>query len=72
MEETRNDLLQLDNDVQLIKSTKASYLSKEDLIKMIQELNFGEVKSLSLEVITGYRIEENRNVTTLGYDIRID
>ena len=72
MEETRNDLLQLNNDVQLIKSTRASYLSKEDLIKMIQELNFGEVKSLSLEVITGYRIEENRNVTTLGYDIRID
>ena len=70
MEELGNDLIE--NDVQLINSTRASYLSKEDLIKMLQELKFGEVKSLSLEVITSYRINEDRKVSTLGYDIRID
>lgn len=64
------------NDSILIKASKGSYLKKEDLIKMLENLNFTEVKDVSISFITGYKIKCNdkneKYVQTLGYDIRID
>ncbi len=64
------------NDSILIKASKDSYLKKEDLIHMLENLNFTEVKDFSVTCITGYKIKTNdkneKYVQTLGYDIRID
>ena len=71
-EETKEML----NDNLLIKATKDSYMKKEDLIKMIENLNFSEIENVRISCITGYKIKVNDNgnkyVQTLGYDIRID
>lgn len=64
------------NDSLLIKATKDSYMKKEDLIKMIENLNFSEVKNFTCEFITGYQIKKNdkgeKHVQSLGFEIRID
>lgn len=64
------------NDNLLIKATKDSYMKKEDLIKMIENLNFDEVESIRLSCITGYKIKINDNgnkyVQSLGFDVNIN
>lgn len=64
------------NDSILIKASKDSYLKKEDLIKMLENLNFTEVKDIRISFITGYQIRKNdkgnKYVQTLGYDINIE
>lgn len=65
------------NDSLLIKASKHSYLKKEDLIQMLENLNFSEVKDVNISCITGYQIKvssstKEKYVQTLGYDIRID
>ena len=63
------------NDTLLVKASQDSYIKKEDLIKMIENLNFSHVKELTLELITGFKIEwDNDNkkyIRTLGYRIDI-
>ena len=72
----KDESKELLNDSILIKATKDSYLKKEDLIKMLENLNFTEVKDVSITCITGYKIKTNdkneKYVQSLGYDIRID
>ena len=64
------------NDSLLIKATKASYMKKEDLLKMIEILNFSEVEEIKIFCITGYKIKVNDNgskyVQTLGFDVHIN
>lgn len=73
MKDENKELL---NDSLLIKASKDSYLKKEDLIKMLENLNFTEVKDVNISFITGYKIKYNdkneKYVQTLGYNIRID
>lgn len=72
----KDESKELLNDSLLIKASKDSYLKKEDLIHMLENLNFTEVKDFSVTCITGYKIKTNdkneKYVQTLGYDIRID
>lgn len=64
------------NDSLLIKATKDSYMKKEDLIKMIENLNFTEIENIRLSCITGYKIKVNNNgnkyVQTLGFEFDIN
>lgn len=64
------------NDSLLIKATKDIYMKKEDLIKMIENLNFSEVESIRIYCITGYKIKVNDNgnkyVQTLGFEVNIN
>lgn len=64
------------NDSILIKATQDSYIKKEDLIKIIENLTFSEVESIKLSCITGYRIKVNdkgdKYVQVLGFDININ
>lgn len=64
------------NDSILIKATKDSYMKKEDLIKMLETLNFSEIESIRLYCITGYKIKINDNgnkyVQTLGFEVVIN
>lgn len=64
------------NDSLLIKATKDSYMKKEDLLKMIENLNFSEVENIKLSCITGYKIKVNDNgnkyVQTLGFEVDIN
>ena len=64
------------NDSLLIKATKGSYMKKEDLIKMIENLNFSEVENIRISCITGYKIKVNDNgnkyVQTLGFEVDIN
>lgn len=65
------------NDLLLIKASKDSYLKKEELIQMLENLKFSEVKDVNITCITGYQIKvssytKEKYVQTLGYDIRID
>ena len=73
MKDENKELL---NDSLLIKAAKVSYVKKEDFIKMIENLNFTEIKNFSCEFITDYQIKKNdkdqKYVQTLGFDIRID
>lgn len=63
-------------DSLLIKATKDSYMKKEDLIKMIENLNFTEIENIRLSCITGYKIKVNNNgnkyVQTLGFEFDIN
>ena len=63
-------------DIELIELSEKSYITKEKLIEFINSLDFKQVKNISMEVITGYRIRINNEgkkyVDTMGYDIRID
>lgn len=63
------------NDSLLIKASQDSYLKKEDLINILENLTFTEVKDFSVTCITGYKIKTNdkneKYVQALGYDIRI-
>lgn len=60
----------------MIKLVKESYLSKDDLIKLIDSLTFTEVKEFSMFCITSYVVKTNENgkeyVDKLGFDISID
>ena len=73
MKDENKELL---NDSILIKASKDSYLKKEDLIKMLENLNFTEVKDVNISCITGYKIKYNdkneKYIQTFGYDIRIN
>lgn len=73
MEDENKQLL---SDSLLIKATKDSYIKKEDFVKMIENLNFTEIKNFTCEFITGYQIKKNdkdqKYVQTLGFEIRID
>ena len=73
MEDKNRELL---NDSILIKATKDSYVKKEDFIKMIENLNFTEIKNFTCEFITGYQVKINdkneKYVKSLGFEIRID
>lgn len=64
------------NDSLLIKASKDSYVKKEDFIRMIENLNFTEIKNFTCEFITGYQIKKNdkdqKYVQTLGFEVRID
>ena len=73
----KDESKELLNDSLLIKASKDSYLKKEELIQMLENLNFSEVKDVSITCITGYQIKvssstKEKYVQTLGYDIRID
>ena len=68
---------QMLNDSLLMKASIDSYLKKEELIQMLENLKFSEVKDVNITCITGYQIKESSStkekyVQTLGYDIRID
>ena len=68
---------QMLNDSLLMKASIDSYLKKEELIQMLENLNFSEVKDVNITCITGYQIKtspatKEKYVQTLGYDIRID
>ena len=60
----------------IIKQAKHSYISKEDLINLIESLNFTEVTDFSMFCITSYKIVKNEKgnkyVDKLGFDIKID
>ena len=64
------------NDEDLINLTKNSYMSKESFIKLLEEINFSEVKDVSITCITGYKIKTNdhnkKYVDSLGFDITIN
>lgn len=63
-------------DIEIIELVEKSYITKEKLIEMINALDFKQVKDLRMEVITGYQIKYDKDnekyVSTLGYDIHID
>lgn len=63
-------------DKELLENAEKSYITKENLIEMINGLEFKQVKDFRMEVITGFSIrydnEEKRYVNTFGYDIHID
>ena len=73
MKDEEKELLK---DSLLIKASKDSYLAKEDFIKMLENLNFTEVKDVRITFITGYQIKindkGNKYVQSLGYDICIE
>lgn len=72
----KDESKELLNDSLLIKALKDSYLKKEDLIKMIENLNFSEVENIRISCITGYKIKVNDNgnkyVQTLGFKVDIN
>lgn len=59
-----------------IELAKKSYITKEEILNMITNMDFIAVKSLSLYAITGYRIGVNRDgdeyLDTYCKEIRID
>ena len=59
-----------------IELSKKSYITKEELLNMITNIDFIAVKTLSLYAITGYRIVVNRDgdeyLDTYCKEIRID
>ena len=63
----------IEND-KLIQLSKESYITKEELIKILEELNCIAFKSITLNCITGFKVAYNENekyVKTYGFDINI-
>lgn len=71
----KDETKQLIEDSILVKKSRESYLKKEDFIEMMNKLKFTEVKTVRIELITGYEVKINDKgkayVNTLGYDIEI-
>lgn len=63
-------------DSLLIKSKSDSYMKKEELIRMIEQLRFDYVESLRIDVITGFKItltdKNEKRIDNLGYNIEIN
>lgn len=61
---------------ELLEQARESYISKIQLIEMINALDFEKVKDFRMEVITNFNIkytdENKRYVNTFGYDIHIN
>lgn len=74
--ENKEELKEVFEKNNMIKLVKDSYLSKDDLIKLIESLTFTEVKEFSMFCITSYMVKTNENgkeyVDKLGFDISID
>lgn len=64
------------NDSQYISSCTNSYMTKDDLIKILQTTDFYAVQNFSVECITSFVAEKNKDgktiVSTRGFNIRID
>lgn len=64
------------NDNLLIKARADSYMRKEELIKIIEQLRFDYVERIRLEVITRFKISladnNKKRVDNLGYTIEIE
>ena len=60
---------------ELIEEVKKSYISKEQLIDMINSSKFDYVEELEVKVITGFREMENKDgskyIQPMGYKISI-
>ena len=69
-------MLSEEQEKEMIEISDSTYITKEELLKIIESIDFKKVKSLELEVITGYRIRYNDNntpyVQTLGSTFKID
>ena len=63
-------------DGDLFNEKRMRYITKEQFISMIQELNFTFVKDVELTCVTGFKICENdkgnKYVECVGFDIRIN
>lgn len=63
-------------NTELVRLCKKSYITKDDLIDIIQKLNFTEVANFSITCITGYKIEldsdGDKNVRTYSFDINLE
>ena len=72
----KDESKELLNDNILINMSKDSYVKKEDLINMLEKLNFTEIKDFRVTCITGYKIKTNdeneKYVQPIGYEISID
>ena len=58
----------------LIKRCSDSYISKKQLIDLLSNLDFKDVKSLELSVITGYLVRDENGkqvIDTLGFVLRL-
>lgn len=59
---------------ELLEEAKKSYITKEQLIEMLNSSKFDYVEELELKVITGFRVIEDENdirIQPLGYKINI-
>lgn len=72
----KEELKEVFENNEMVKQVKQSYITKENLIKLIESLSFTEVKEFSMFCITSYKInvneKGNKYVDKLGFDIRID
>lgn len=74
LERLDKDLI-IDKNV-IIDNARNSYISKEQFIYMLQNLDFLQIKEARLRFITGFKTKYddkgNCIVETLGFDIDID
>ena len=60
---------------ELIAKAKNSYISKENLLNILNNLNFEYVEDLQFRAITGFQVKKNKDesefVQPLGYRIEI-
>lgn len=49
-----------------------SYMTKEEFVKMLENMRFVRIESAHIHFITGYQYEAEKNITkALGFDINI-
>lgn len=69
-------MLSKEQEKEIIEKSDSTYITKEELLKLIENIDFKKVKSLELEVITGYEVKQyNDNspyVQTLGFTFKIE
>lgn len=74
--ENKEELNEVFENNEMVKQVKQSYMTKQDLINLIESLTFTEVTDFSMFCITSYKIAKNEKgnkyVDKLGFDIKID
>ena len=65
----------MEKEFDLLEEAKKSYITKEELIKMIENINFTHVEEFELKVITGFiqkfNAEDKPYIQTLGSKISL-
>ena len=72
MNEYINNMNEYINERKEIKKVNTSYISKQQLIDLLSNLDFIAIESARINFITGYNVIDKENVKRLGYNIEID